>query len=318
MLFDTVERALSDAGLSAEARRGMPLFIGSTALDMPLEEGRYRRHVQSADEPPFPIALDRDRVASTVADRFGLRGPRYTFHTACTAGANALLAAVHILRAARAERALVVGVEIFNQLTLLGFESLGLLTADVYRPLDRRRSGIILGEGIGALVLGRRSGGRHGGGCRLLGGAVGCDTDGLTTNAADGAAIARTLRAALADGGAAPQAVAGVKLHATGSGPNDLAECRGLKTVFGLKLPPVTGLKPYIGHTLGACGVNELILFSEALQEGVMPATPGFEMPDPELGVVPLTTGQPVGPGIFLLNFFGFGGNCNALVVANG
>ena len=82
-------------------------------------------------------------------------------------------------------------------------------------------------------------------------------------------------------------------------------------------MPPVTGLKPFVGHTVGACGVIELILFTEAIKKGFIPATLGFEQWDEELGIAPLAKAMPIERGTFLLNYFGFGGNCVSLVVSN-
>jgi 3-oxoacyl-(acyl-carrier-protein) synthase len=83
-------------------------------------------------------------------------------------------------------------------------------------------------------------------------------------------------------------------------------------------VPPVTGLKPFIGHTVGACGVIELVLLTEAVKSGFVPPMPGFEVPDEELAITPLTRPLPISKGNFLLNYFGFGGNCVSLVVGNG
>jgi len=76
-------------------------------------------------------------------------------------------------------------------------------------------------------------------------------------------------------------------------------------------------LKPFIGHTVGACGVIESILFSEAVKRGFMPATPGFEEIDDEINIEPITRPVSIQNGTFLLNYFGFGGNCVSLVVSN-
>jgi 3-oxoacyl-[acyl-carrier-protein] synthase-1 len=83
-------------------------------------------------------------------------------------------------------------------------------------------------------------------------------------------------------------------------------------------LPPLTVLKPHIGHTLGACGVNELVLYSGALSRGQLPATPGFEVADPDLKLQPLTRAAPAPPGVYLLNHFGFGGNNTVLALEKG
>jgi 3-oxoacyl-[acyl-carrier-protein] synthase-1 len=87
--------------------------------------------------------------------------------------------------------------------------------------------------------------------------------------------------------------------------------------VFGERIPPVTCLKPYIGHTVGACGVSELILLTESIRAGFIPAAPGFREVDEALNLAPLTENRPTGEGVFMLNYFGFGGNCTTLILSN-
>jgi 3-oxoacyl-[acyl-carrier-protein] synthase-1 len=125
------------------------------------------------------------------------------------------------------------------------------------------------------------------------------------------------MREALNRAGVEPHQIDAVKAHATGSYHNDLTEGNGLNQVFIDQIPPVTGLKPFIGHTFGACGVIELILFTEAIKHGFLPATLGFEEIDNEINIEPISEPVSTQAGIFLLNYFGFGGNCVSLVVSN-
>jgi 3-oxoacyl-[acyl-carrier-protein] synthase I len=213
------------------------------------------------------------------------------------------------------EKALVVGYDLFSDVGFYGFEALRLITSPPYRPFDRRRQGIIMGEGCGAVVLDRNP--RKATDFHCLGGANACDPHSVTTHDPEGDVIAAVMRTALCQAGISPRTVTAVKAHATGSYHNDLTECSGLRKVFEDRLPPVTGLKPFIGHTVGACGVIELILFSEAIKKGFIPAMLGFEEFDPELAVTPLTEPLFIETGNFLLNYFGFGGNSVSLVVSN-
>jgi 3-oxoacyl-(acyl-carrier-protein) synthase len=82
-------------------------------------------------------------------------------------------------------------------------------------------------------------------------------------------------------------------------------------------LPPFTGLKPYIGHTVGACGTIELIIVVESAERGFFPATPGFGEIDEEINARPITEHLSMNKGNYMLNFFGFGGNCTSLVISN-
>lgn len=155
-------------------------------------------------------------------------------------------------------------------------------------------------------------------GASLLGGANLCDIHHVTSAAPDGGAMRAVMEMALADAGLAPADVVLIKAHGTGSPDNDAAEAAAMHALFGDELPPFTGLKRYLGHTLGACGAVELAALLGCLRAGFVPPTAGFAAPDPELRIAPLTESRPAPGGAVMLNFFGFGGNYASLVIAHG
>lgn len=311
VLYSTVEKAITDADLTPEEIERLPIFFGSTSIDIPICEELYRTSSNVLSQ----TSSGYGNVADEMARRFNIKGACYTFTTACTSSANGLLFAANMIAQGFIERALVVGYDLFSNVGFYGFEALKLIASPPYRPFDRNRQGIIMGEGCGAVILDKLSRTRNDFYC--LGGANACDTFSVTTHDPQGHVIAEVMRAALLNAKVAPNTIDAIKAHATGSYHNDLTECNGLKQVFDNHLPPVTGLKPFVGHTVGACGVIELILFSEAIKKGFIPATLGFEELDAELGVAPLTASLAIQAGTFLLNYFGFGGNCVSLVISN-
>lgn len=315
VLFSTVSRALADAGVSGSEIREMPLFFGSTSMDVPVFDGNQRRRPSSMSEMFLQASNGYGKIAGAVMDRFGLEGNTYSFITACTSSANAVLYAASMIGAGWIERALVVGYDLYNNLGFYGFEGLKALAASEYRPFDRARDGLILGEACGAVVLESQS--RKGNDFRWLGGANLCDTFSVTSHDEEGVAVAETMNRALAGVGVDPGEILAVKAHATGTDNNDRTECAAMRLVFGQGIPPVTCLKPFIGHTVGACGVSELILLTESIKAGFIPATPGFREKDEALNLTPLTENRPMGEGIFMLNYFGFGGNCTTLILSN-
>ena len=315
VLYDTVSRALDDAGISSSAREDMAVFFGSTSIDIPLYEDAYLHsdpslsNIFSQDSPGY------GRVVSMAARRFGIHGPCYTFTTACTSTANAMLYASAMIKEGMVSRALVIGYDLYNDLGFLGFESLMLIARGPYMPFDRNRNGIVMGEACGAVVL---EGIRREDGCfKILGGANICDTSNVTTHNVDGSIIARVIERGLDNAGLDKHDIDVIKAHATGTVYNDKTEVMGMRLVYGTDLPPVTGIKPYIGHTVGAAGATELIIMAEAAKRGFVPASPGFQEPDPELDVVPLTEHIPFSEGNIMLNYFGFGGNCTSMIISN-
>ena len=311
-LCATVARALKDAGLTPAETADMGVFLGSTSMDIPIYEARYApteaRDYFTQSASGLGLIVDR------VADRFNIGGPCCTFTTACTSSANGILHAARLIRQGVLSRALVIGYDRFNKIGFYGFESLKLLSPSRYRPFDKHRDGIIMGEACAAVVLDAKV---PSDGCwRVVGGANTCDTYNVALHNTDGSSVARVMKNALAAAGLGGEDILGIKAHATGSVHNDMTEALAVLSVFGGDHPPVTGLKPYVGHTVGASGVTELVLFTEAVNRGFLPATPGFEVPDDALGLAPLTENRPAAPGRYMLNYFGFGGNCTTLIVA--
>ena len=313
-LIDTaVIEALDGCPLTPEQRRQMPIFIGSSCYGIALAEECYQRELDADDAEALPIPIDGfSHIGASLRRRFDLLGPDFAFNTACTAGANALLSAARCIRFGHSSHALVIGLETFNVTSLAGFHGMQLLSQEVMRPFDRRRSGLVLGEGCGVVLL------AEGDDCRpgiyLGGGASRCDNYSISASNPNGAQIAAVMQAALEDAGVTAADIRAIKAHGTASPLNDDGEAAGMKRVFG-ELPPFFALKSTIGHTLGACGVIESAMVALALQRGFIPATAGFEQADPELGVTPLAAAMVAEKGHYMLNYFGYGGNNNSLIM---
>ena len=310
LIEQAVTDALAEARLPAAAVARLGIFVGSTSIDLPLIEAGYATE-HARGTKPFVAAPRYGLLARDIAARFGIKGPQYTFNTACSSSANAALYARAMLAEGRIEHALVVGAEGYTRLSVLGFASLMLLTREGYRPFDRARDGLILGEGVGALVLGRAGSAPT----AIVGAATACDAS-SPTNSEPGR-VADVMREALDDAALAPSQVVAIKAHGTGTPSNDLSEGQAVRRVFGDAPPPLTSIKPYTGHTLGACGAIELLGMLACWREGFLPPTPGFAEPDPALGLSALTQRAPAGAGAMLCNFFGFGGNNTCLVLSH-
>lgn len=312
---EVAEQALDEAGLCAKQRTRMGLFIGSSSFDLSAWEARYQLELAESSQA---LAL-RDTSIAILADfivqEMGLIGDDYSFNTACTASANALIAAVSHVESGLMEHALVLGVELYNEVTALGFEGLGLLTRSVMKPFDTSRDGLVLGECVSALVIGREP---NAGENRfyLRGSANLADCYSITAANPDGSSITAVMEQALANAGLHADQVTALKVHGTASLSNDEAEAAGMHALF-TKLPPLCALKPHIGHTLGACGLNELVLFYRALEAGFLVATPDISVTGGDLEVALNQVPVSLEPGNFMLNYFGFGGNNTSLLISN-
>jgi 3-oxoacyl-[acyl-carrier-protein] synthase-1 len=315
-----IDTALESAQLTRSERRAAGLFVGTSSFDISSTEQEYRNDLQ---HNPAALLMRTHSSQGMLGDllrrRHGLYGPDFSFNTACTASANALMYADAMIRSGRIQHALVMGIELHNSLTALGFHGLQLLTTSTMKPFDRSRNGLVLGEGCSALVLGPRKSSQHQ--WHLKGSANLCDTHSVSATNPDGSVVAEVIGAAVNHAALRPQDIAAIKVHGTASLLNDEAEAAGMKRVFS-ELPPLTAIKPFIGHTLGACGLNELLLFCAAADQEFLIATPGIgnnavEDGDTKLGVSLNQRTCEVLPGNFLMNYFGFGGNNTALVISN-
>jgi 3-oxoacyl-[acyl-carrier-protein] synthase II len=261
-----------------------------------------------------------DAPAHNLARWLGARGPVLTVATACASGASAIGLGMDLLRAGLADAVVAGGYDALCRFVMTGFNSLRALTRDRIRPFDRRRSGLLLGEGAALVLLERERDAR---GDRLgvvLGqGSVG---DGFHVSAPhpEGRGLARAVGVALRDAGIDPAQVDFVSAHGTGTVLNDPIETGVLREVLGPRAAcvPVNSIKPSTGHTMGAAATLEAIMCLLASRHGLIPPTLYLEEPDPSCDLDHVR-GVPraLRPRISLSTSLGFGG-CNAALVLEG
>jgi 3-oxoacyl-[acyl-carrier-protein] synthase II len=259
-----------------------------------------------------------------LARWLGARGPVLTVSTACASGATSLGVAADLLRAGAADVAVAGGVDVLCRFVQRGFNVLRSLTRDAVRPFDRRRSGILLGEGAGLVVL-ERVAAAAGRGMRaplgvLLGHGSAADGAHITAPDPEGRGLETAIRAALAEAGVAPAAIDFVSAHGTGTPANDRVETEVLKRVLGARAGaiPVNSIKAHLGHTMGAAATLEAIMCLLAGRHGQIPPTLNYGVPDPhcDLDYVP-NEARRYRPRLSLSTSLGFGG-CNAALVLQG
>ena len=271
---------------------------------------------------PFFIPMSIGNMAAAqIAIRYGLKGMATCPTTACAGGTNAVGDALRQIRDGYAEVVLCGGAEaVVTELAMGGFTSMHALclSDDPKRasiPFDAERSGFVMGEGAGILVLEELEHARKRG-AAILGEAVGygatCDAYHITAPSPGGAEGAKAMSLALEDAGVAPEAVGYINAHGTSTPLNDAIETEAVKSVFGdhaYRLA-ISSTKSMTGHMLGAAGAVEAIFTAQALLEGFLPATIGYQVPDPacDLDVVP-NVGRGAGIRYAMSNSLGFGGH---------
>ncbi|WED27722.1 hypothetical protein L3V77_05650 [Vibrio sp. DW001] len=311
-IITLIESLFTQYQINSEQRKRCGVFVGCAANDISLMVPIG----QSIKDQVSPL-LEQKRVgnghyAGVISRYFGLNAFSLTYNTACTSSSNAMLDASVMLESGVIDYAIVLGMEMFAPHSFEGFVSMQLLALEQTKPFDAQRDGLLLGEALGVLLMSRDD--IAGSPWHFLGGASECETYSVTGVNADGSGVKRVLSQALLNSQVNAQDITAVKVHGTASRLSDLAEINGMKQVFE-QAPKFFSLKPYIGHTLGSCGVSELILMMDSIDSGFIPFTPNFSMKDNELDWTPLQEKQMCTEGLFLLNCFGFGGNNNALII---
>jgi 3-oxoacyl-(acyl-carrier-protein) synthase len=278
------------------------------------------RALQGDGTPRRALDALYDAPAHVLADWLGARGPVLTVSAACASGATALGVGADLLREGAADLVVAGGYDILCRFVLRGFDVLRSLTRERVRPFDRRRSGLLLGEAAGLVLLARERdvrGPRLG---RLLGHGSASDASHVAAPDPDGRGLEAAIHAALAAADVAAADLDFVSAHGTGTPLNDRIEAAVLRRVLGRRAAtiPVNSIKGALGHTMGAAAALEAIMCLLAAREGVIPPTAGFEEPDPacDLDCVPGAP-RPASPRLMLSTSLGFGG-CNAALVLEG
>ena len=315
LILRAILEAVHGAGLKRENLKDTALVVGATGY-VAEAEANYLDEIKKGNPRPVPLAVKgAGDVTSRLVRELGIEGPVLTVSTACTSGANALLTAERLVRRGEVKRALVVGVELLNTLTLSGFNSLMLLSPGGCRPFDAGREGIHLGEAVGALILEGSEPEIDEKGVFLCGLSSICDTHNVISINPDGNSLLRVMEGALKSAGVRPDEIVGIKAHGIGSKDNDSAEASAINLLFKGETPPFTSLKGYLGHTLAASALVETIAFFKCVENGFLPSATGFLTKDPEIGISPIEKQLPSIKGHYLLNYLGFGGSNTSMVV---
>ena len=278
---------------------------------------------------PFYIPSGISNMAAgEVAIEMGFKGMCTCPVTACAGGSNAVGDAFRHIRDGYAEVMLAGGSEAaITPLSIGGFTTMRALhtgddPAAASIPFDARRSGFVMGEGAGMLVLEELEHARARDAqiiAEVVGYGVTCDAHHITAPAPGGEGGARAMAQALEDAGhVAPEAVGYINAHGTSTPLNDRSETAAIKTVFGdhaYELA-VSSTKSMTGHMLGAAGAVEAIFTALALRDQYLPATIGYVEADPDcdLDYVP-GEGRAADIAYALSNSLGFGGHNACLLL---
>ena len=326
------DEAVRDSGLALEeidhTRFGVILSSGIGGL--PTIEEQHTRGEEKGMEKVSPYFVPMsiaNMAAAQVAIRFGLKGMCTCPVTACAGGTNAVGDAFHRIRDGYEPVMVCGGAEsCISPLGIGGFTSMKALSTATdpdaaSLPFDARRSGFVMGEGSGVLVLEELEHARARGAhiyAEVVGYGANCDAYHFTAPAPGGAGAIDCMKLTLVDADIAPEQVDHINAHGTGTHMNDACETAAIHAVFGAhaKEMTVVSTKSMTGHLLGGAGGIEAVFTALALRDQFAPPTIHYAQPDPEcdLDYVP-NTGRQQEMQYALSNSLGFGGHnaCIAL-----
>ena len=262
-------------------------------------------------------------TAVNITKMFGITGRVISSSTACTTSSQSIGFGYETVKYGMQDAMLCGGADEYDTTTVAVFDNLMACSTAFNdrprctpRPFDRQRDGLVVGEGAGAVLLEEYEHARKRG-AAILGEVVGfaCNNNGGDLILPNRAGISETLRLGLEDAVLAADEVDFVSAHATGTKMGDVIEAQAIHAVYGGG-PFVTGLKGYMGHTMGSCGAIETILTLYMMQDGFIAPTLNLEEPDERCAMIRHTMRlreQPI--RVASIQNFAFGGvNTNLLI----
>lgn len=328
--------AIEDAALdlAVEDRQRIGAFVGSGIGGIETLHAQYERLFAKgprAVSPFFIPMMIANMAAAHTTLAFGLHGPSSCNITACATGTNCIGDAFRVLQAGAADVMLAGGSEsCISPAAVAGFVSMKALCTDhnddpahASRPFCKGRSGFVMGEGAGIVVLETLDHAQKRGAkiyAELVGYALNSDAYHITSPAPHGEFQAKCMRLAIADAGLTPKDIDYVNAHGTSTHMNDLGETEACKEVFGerAKEVPISSIKSMTGHLLGAAGGVECIATALAVENDMLPPTINYDEPDLDEGLdldyVPNQARQHT-VRVAISNNFGFGGHNSCLVL---
>ena len=319
------KQAIDDSGLDIEKEDPYMVgcAIGSGIGSLQAMERETQKLYEKGPNRVNPLLVPLmicNMAAGNVSIQFGLKGKSINDVTACDTGTNTIGEAYRSIQYGEADVMVAGGTEgIVCPIGIAGFTALtALSTVDdptkCSLPFDKNRSGFVMGEGAGVVILEELEHAKARGAkiyAEVVG--YGCSSDAyhITSPQEDGAGAARAMTNAMSDAGVTPADVKYINAHGTGTHHNDLFETRAIKLAFGDEAAnlKINSTKSMIGHLLGAAGAVEFITCVKEIQDGFIHKTVGYETPDEEIDLNYCKDSYEEPVEYALSNSLGFGGH---------
>jgi len=326
------KEAVEDAQLkiTPENCEQIGVIVGTGLGGLPTLEETHKVLVEKGPSritPFFIPKLIANMAAGQIAMQHGAKGPNTCVVTACATGAHCIGDAFRAIQYGDAEAIIAGGTEAnITPLTVGGFNAMKALSTrneepqKASRPFEKNRTGFVVAEGAGILILEEFEFARKRG-AKIYGEVAGYGYTGdayhITAPPPDGDGAIRCMRMAIRDARIRPEDIDTINAHGTSTVLNDATETIAIKAVFGdyAKKIPISATKSMTGHLLGAAGSTEAIFALLSIRDGILPPTINYEEPDPEcdLDYVP-NVARKSSIRIAMSNAFGFGGTNATLI----
>ncbi len=323
------EMALTDAGLLEDAsiqdgRMGVAYgsSFGSAEPVIAFGDMMKSGRLQGVSSTTY-IQMMSHTAAVNIGLYFKLRGRVIPTSSACTSGSQAIGYAYESIKYGKQSMMVAGGSEELSVASAAVFDTLFATSTRndeaelTPRPFDRARDGLVVGEGAATLVLESLDHAKARG-APIYGEIVGygCNSDGAHVTQPEMETMAVAMRLALEDAGLAPEAIGYVNAHGTATDRGDIAESKATQSVFGSRMP-ISSLKSYLGHTLGACGAIEAWFCVEMMRRGWYAPTINLDDIDPACGELQYVVGDgaTMDNEYVMTNNFAFGGINTSLVM---
>lgn len=326
------QKALADAGLPTrfDWHNQHGVIIGTTSANQDIVNrtlDAFDIHDQDQEWPLEAAEMFAHirpiEISSTVSKYCNLGGVNMVIPTACAAGNYAIGTAYSMIKRGRAKIVLAGGADGFNRSCYSTFYRLGGMTQKDCRPFDKNRSGMVVGEGSGILVLEdydsavSRKARIY---AEVKGYGISCDAYHRVAPDPEGKGASKAMAAALKRSNLSPEEIDLISAHGTGTQANDAQEVIALNRIFGQRLShiPVSALKSMLGHCMGAASALEAIAAVLTLERQMIPPTINTDEIDPDFPVsIDVVPGRSKLQKInnVLSNAFGFGGNICTVVL---
>ena len=325
------KQAIDDSGLDIEKEDPYMVgcAIGSGIGSLQAMERETQKLYEKGPNRVNPLLVPLmicNMAAGNVSIQFGLKGKSINDVTACATGTNTIGEAYRSIQYGEADVMVAGGTEgSVCPIGIAGFTALTALStvddpAKCSLPFDKNRSGFVMGEGAGVVILEELEHAKARGAkiyAEVVG--YGCSSDAyhITSPQEDGAGAARAMTNAMSDAGVTPADVKYINAHGTGTHHNDLFETRAIKLAFGDEAAnlKINSTKSMIGHLLGAAGAVEFITCVKEIQDGFIHKTVGYETPDEEIDLNYCKDSYEEPVEYALSNSLGFGGHNASLLI---